>query len=78
MSTAVKTDMTLSAKTGPPVAHCWCTCYERDGILPIPSLCGQSHRDRTPEGEAWPTDRMACALCSVLQHEPCPRCGGSE
>ena len=61
----------------PAVAHAWCTCYERDGIDPIPSLCGQSSRKHTPEATSWPADKQACVLCAELaaNNTPCPRCG---
>ena len=63
----------------PTVAHAWCTCYERDGIQPIPSLCGQSTKTRTPEVTSWPADMQACVLCAELAgvNTPCSRCGAT-
>ena len=75
MQTVERTVMTGTDR--PDVAHAYCTCYERDGIRPIPSLCGQWHKDSTPEATSWPDHMQACVLCAEMAevNTPCPRCG---
>ena len=78
MTVATQPVDAIQSTDAPHVAHAWCTCHERDGIVPIPSLCGQATKTQTPEATAWPDDMQNCVLCDqmVKADEPCPRCGG--
>ena len=78
-TTTAPTTAVTPVSPPPPVAHAWCTCYERDGVTPIPSLCGQARKLSTPPAEDWPAHMQVCVICAELHAKaaPCPRCGAS-
>lgn len=68
--------LTPPTATAPPVAHTFHACWERAGVLPVPSLCGQVSAPTTPPHPFWRDGVARCVVCEALENADarCPHC----